>query len=388
MKIFFKNLILLVLTSYLLIGCTSNESKDIEATMINGDYSITTLPKDLFVIGKIDDDSFICTDTNQINFYSYNLKTNLKSNISTSSKDNFIKKAISNEDWIVWIENDTYKEDISNRSYKWEIHAKNIKTNSEISIDKSNFLNNKYDIPTFVSYTPNYLDISSDNKIVYSKMFVEPDGRIVNKLILFNLNDLTSSEILSTIDVKESFISGLSIYNNKILWSECANYDKTGKLSTQFKNSYIYSYDINNTEIINITTDGYYSNPILNGKTIVAEKLINDKELAISNIVLIDIDSKNITNIVNKNSIIYSDHKSYSESLSYVVDINDKYIAWQNLLYNSSIYDIKNNTFINLLNSEEVSTIVSINKLFDNKIFLTVEKDNNTFENLCIELNS
>lgn len=392
MKNFLKHLFLLISTSFLLIGCTSNEvknnPKDIQTTMVNGNYSITTLPKDLVFIDKIDNESFICTDTNQINFYSYNLKNNQKLKLFTSSKGKFIKKAVYNDNWIVWIESDVFKEDLSNPSYKWEIHAKNIKTNDEISIDKSNFLNNSYDIPAFTSYTPNYLDISSDNKIVYSKIFVQPNENIINKLMYFNLNDLNSSEILTTKNVKESYISGLSIYNDEIVWSECRNYDETGKLSTQFQNSSIYSYDINTTEVVSITDDGYYSNPILNDQTIVAEKYINDQELATSNIVLIDTNTKNITNIVNENSSIYSNNKSYSKSLNYLVNINDNYIAWQNLLYNNSIYDIKNNTFMNLLNSKNIAQIISINNLFDNHLFLTVVGENNTIENLCIELKS
>lgn len=354
--------------------------------MVDGAYSITTLPKDLNFIGRINNDLFICTDTSQVKFYSYNLKTNDKVELLYSSEGNFIKKAVYSNNWLVWIENDSFIENLSNKTYEWEIHAKNIENNTEISIDKSNFLNNNYDIPGFISYTPNYLDISSDGKIVYSKIFLQSNGDIVNKLIYFNLSDMTSSEILTTPNVKESYISGISIYNDKIVWSECTNYDRSGKLSTQFKNSYIYYYDIKTKDVSNITYDGYYSNPILNNKTIVAEKFINNQELATSNIVLIDVDTKNVTNILNKNSVIYLGNEAYSEALNLVVDTNDKYIAWKNLLYNNSIYDIENNTFINLLNDKEVSKIVSIDGLFDNYLFVTVEKDNNTSESLCLEL--
>lgn len=390
MNTFFKYSTILILTSFLMISCSEKNiqdvSKDTKVKITSNSYDINTLPSNLFVFGKIENDTLLCTDNNKTTIFSYNLKNNLKSDIVKTSNGKFIKKSVYNSDWIIWIENESLKTDLSNKPYNWEIKAKNIKTNQEISIDKSNFNNNSYNIPTYTGYTPEYIDISTDNNVVYGKVFLQPSGDIVNKVMSFNINDLSLIEITTPKNINENYLSGLSIDGNKIVWSECSEYDTSGTWSTHFKNSNIYYYSIDTKETSTLTNDGYYSNPIINKNIIIAEKFINDQDVATSDIVQIDIEKKAITKIVDQSSIFYSNNKGYSKSLNCLININDKYVSWNNLIYNRAIYDRENNIFIDLLDNNQYKNIISVNGMFDNYVFLTVESANNTIESLYLVL--
>lgn len=390
MNNWFKYFAILILTSGLMVGCskkiTPDMSSDPNINVTSGEYDINPLPENLFVFGKINDDTLLCTDNTKTTIFSYNLKNNLKSDVANASSGKFIKKSIYNNSWIVWIENESLKTDLSNLPYNWEIKAKNIKTNQEISIDKSNFNNNSYTIPSYTDYTPKYIDISNNNIVVYGKSFLQPSGDIVNKVMSFNIEDLSTTEITPHKNINENYLSGLSIDDNRIIWSECSDYDSSGTWSTQFKLSTIYCYTIATKETSSLTNGGYYSNPLISKNIIIAEKFTNSQDVATSDIVQIDIEKKDITKIVDENSIFYSNNKVLSQSLNCLVDINDKYISWNNLLYNRCIYDRDNNIFIDLLDNNQFKNIVSVNGIFDNYVFLTVETFDNTIESLYLVL--
>ena len=364
----------------------SNE--DVKIPITHRDNKSIGFPENLFISGKIKGNVFLCNDDKGQDIYGYDIEKKSKTKIGSSSKGYYVKKLISNDNWIVWIEDEQLITNLGNQPYLWRIKAKNLETKEEILIDKSNFSNNKYDIPSFLRYTPEYIDISPENKVVYGKMDLDGDN-IINKVMYFDIDNKKLTSIKEIENIQENYIEGVSTDKNLIVWAEAFNYDKTMKLSTQFKDGKIYSYNIDSKEEKSLTKDGYYARPIINEDMIVADKVLNTEGAAKSDIVLIDIKDNKIKTIVDKNSSIYhGDNKGSGEALHFPVSINNRYMTWSSLLYNRYIYDVKEKVFIDLLPKDDnYKRIAKINYMVDNYVFMAVEDKKGDTRNLCAILN-
>ena len=350
------------------------------------------LPTDLFFDGYLKDSTLIGSKKDCKNIYSHNINagsTNIVANVYDSN--NFIKTIVCNSQWIVWVENEVLIEDTSSKAFKWQIIALNVATNKKTVIDKSSFINNKYEVPMFINYTPDKLAIYN-NSLVYCK--TQPDNlKIKTELVEYDLKSNTKNIISSTNDVMNEMIADCNIYENKIVWSTFKELNKNYKERlTQYKFSDLYIYELNTKKTQQITSNNFFHNPSIFKDKIAAIQIplkLPNVSACNSEVVMINLNSKKIQTIVNENSPCYNEIED--ELYRCNPKLNDKYLSWQNNTFSSSyIYNYNTNKFINLLEIDSnPSNTNRIYNLFDNYalMYKTSDEEKND-KNICIFLNS
>jgi hypothetical protein len=354
--------------------------------------NIEETPSDLFIKGKFRDGNFLALNRYSKSIFEYDRNTKkYYCNIKVRNNKNYIKTLKNNDQWIIWVEDESLIADTSNQPYKWELVAENILTKEQIVIDKSSFNTNKLNVPPFIYYTPSQLAISGDNIITYCKTIPNKE-KVGSQLVIYDLNKKTQKVINTTNDVTKEVIYDCSINSKLVVWSKFRKInDDMNFRVTQYKYSDLFTYNLKSGEIMQITSNDYYFNTnIFNDKIVAAHiPLRKQGEVACnSEIVLIDVDNKKIRTIVDKNS---SCNKNQNfEIYRCNPKINKKYVSWYNNGFdNMFIFDYKADKFVEVYRKRDNNddSLASIYDMFDNCVLLSINRPDVNTRNLYIRLN-
>ncbi len=390
------SVIIIIFLALILVGIKENflitqeKENKTSATPKSIDNPID-LPLNLLIKGMMNTNEVVATDKDSNKILLYNLTTKKQSTIiEPLNKGYYIKNVVSNYDWIVWIEYEMQIQDPSNKPFKWFIVAKDVKTGKVITVDKSIFTDNKYDIPLFVNLTPDNLALSKENILVYAKSNLE-DSNVISQLILYDLNTEVSKTISKSKEVSKELIYLPNIYGDKVAWSlfRDLNDDVDRNITfrnTQFKYSDIYIYEIKTGTTKQMTKDDFYHAPSMFGDYMVAIHTPLNRD-SYSEVVLFNLNTGDKKSIINENSPIEKDDIAKNIYRDRPV-INENFISWFNTggFNNNYIYDYKKQKFVKLYkNIDDEHQSITITKMTDNYIFMFLRSPNDNDRNMYIE---
>lgn len=370
---------------------TSENPKAIVAEKFS-EKNLIDLPLNLFIEGMINSNEIVATDKDLNKILLYNLTTKKQSTIiEPLNRNHYIKNVVSNSDWIVWVEDEVLIQS-TDKPFKWIIGAKNLRTGKVITVDKSVFTDNNYNIPVFVNFAPDNLSLSKENRLVYEKIDLE-NSRVISKLNLFDLNTEISKTISKSREVSNELIYLPNIYGDKIAWSlfrelnDDVDRNKVFR-NTQFKYSDIYIYDIKTDTTKQLTKDDFYHAPSMFGDYLVAINTPLNRD-SYSEVVLFNLNTGDKKSIINENSpieradiakCIYRDRPI----------INEKFISWFNTggFNNRYIFDYKNQKFVELYKNidDDHQSIITITRMVDDYIFMFLRSPNNNDRNMYVKV--
>jgi len=373
-----STIILLFLMTFFIISCKSNNniSKDSSNTNANLLKKTIELPNDLFLKG-VSENKIISVKSNSKNIYKYDYeKQELNKETSANNPNNFIHTVICNDEWIIWEEDEGFITE-GYKPFQWQIIGRNISSNEEIIIDKSILKNNKYDVPLFINFYPSKLSISENNVLAYCKSNTDDNKNIYTELIIYDLKTNNKKSISKTSSVWNELIQDCTIYNDQIVWSKFYNLnDDYNKRLTQYLYSDLFLFNSKTNIYQQLTSNEYYFDPYLYKDKLVAVRIPLKKpsqNACNSEIILMNINDKKISTIVDENSACYT--KIENELYRSSPKVNKQYICWYNNGFsNRYVYDYINSKFIEIYDakSDNADNIVNINNMFDNYIFLNI----------------
>lgn len=374
---------------------TSNTIKyDIPQVISYQEHDAIALPSPMVFrkSKQLSKDVLIAVDEFEKKIIKYDIRNGEVSDlIGVTNKDNFIKTFVCNSEWIVWVEDESLIYNTSNKSYKWEMIAQNVSTGEQVVIDKSKFKTNKYEVPMFVEYVPDKIDISMTNVVVYRR--TSPNmKKITSEVMLYDLDAQRLELITQTNNVNKEMIGNCCIYNSKVAWSVFSqlqeNYDKR---LTQYLYSDIYVYDISTKRINQLTEKSFYDEPSIYEDKLAVIYIPEKREeqhACYSEVVIIDINSNEVKTIVDENSPCYK--KREYELYRTLPKINSKFVSWYNNMFsNRFIYDYTRDAFIELNNDlgyvGRIDTIIW--RMFDNAVLMGVFDNNHQQELFYVYIN-
>lgn len=358
---------LTILLSFGLTVCNKDNIKELVAVIripeitkseINKTIEI---PENMFYQSRLNDNEFIVylnekdEQQNGKVLYLFNIEDkSIKKYIEPLKKEYYFDDIVTNGEWLVWIEKDYYGIDTSNKSFGWQLVAKNVKTSEELVIDKSIFTTNKYSVPMYIDYIPESLNISKQNIVSYCKSDLKY-GNIISAVLIYDLNNRKQQVVAQSDTPEHELIVRCCTYGDKVVWIKFWKFNETLQLRrTRYEYGDIFVYDINTNKIEQLTQNQFYDAPNLyeNYLTVArvpeSEEDENSSSPCRSDIVLFDLNTKEKRVIFDKKSICNNYNKGTDETYNKTIFINDKYICWLPLGGgdNRYIYDYKNDNFV------------------------------------------
>ncbi|SFA81456.1 hypothetical protein [Clostridium frigidicarnis] len=269
---------------------------------------------------------------NEEGIWLYDRDKNEKKLISrVLNNDHVFENAVYSNGWVVWIEDNRKVFDgdkVINESEglmgeSWIVVAKNINTDEQIIIDKSHKMKDlKY------IYSPDDIEISNDT-IVYKHIdFQDDDYVFVVKTFDLSTRNL---DVIETIgDIKDKWITDVSIHNNKIGW---INLDKKHNYSD------LYLYDIDTKEKTKLDSGKYGRELYIYKDKIYATNHDNIGPDDFDELREIDINTKEIRKIIDGTNHISKYLDASSDGIILLSTPHGE---------KSSYYDIKSNDFKDL----------------------------------------
>lgn len=299
--------------------------------------------------------------------------------VSVSADDRYIESFTGNAEWLVWIEDEMILYDTSNKSYQWELLACNLLTGERISIDKSLFTTNQFNVPMFVEFVPSGLVISNQNTVAYCRTL--PNGEtIASEVVTFDLENGQMQVIDRADDILQEMIAYCCIQDSRVAWSRFSQLQDTYEQRlTQYLYSDLFLYDQANSTITQLTSQQFYNEPVIYGDKMAAIRIPDkpeDQFACNSEVVLIDLTTLEERVIVDENSPCYTrrEHQMYRT----LPHINDRYISWyNNMMSQRFLYDYQNQTYVEL--NEDLAYVGRIDtiiwNMFDDAILIGIFDD-------------
>jgi len=373
---------------------TTNKSDDKKVSVIQKFNNKTyQLPKDLFVKARLNSDQLLVLKDDSKVIYSYDLKNNTTQTFSkVKNPNNFVHSIVCNNEWLVWLEDESKILNTENKAFRWELIAQNLSTKEQVVIDKSTFTTNNFDVPGFINYSADKIAISDQNVVVYIKTSSE-NTKIASEIDMFDLKTKKRNVISKTSDVTKELIANCNIYKDHIVWSKYRELSDPNfqKRLTQYVYSDIFIYNVKTTKIEQLTENDFYDEPALYENNLVAVKVPEkqpNQGACESNVVLMNISDKKIKTIVDKNSLCYA--QVADQSYRTLPVINAKYLSWYELSGdNRFIFDYQNNNFVEVYEKKDSNKVnySTIHKMFNNFILLYDNKENAAeSKSLCIDI--
>lgn len=380
----------------LFLGCNSKGIKssldkvDIESNfknstnreIVNRKSNEYKIKDDFILLSRIKNNVFLVNDANNKDLLEYNIENGKECKMtSVYDKEKFIDIVDSNENWIVWVEHESKIVDTSNLPFKWNIVSYNIKSKEKKIVEKSTFKSRKEE-NTRYSYTPLEIKIQNNN-IIYTRPY-EDEGKLKIDIVLYDLTT-EKPKILETIsNIPENNIENISFDNNKVAWNKvsgCADGKDNPKYNFPYEeyNICIYDLETNKKDEIKFNDSSLYYSPKIYNNDISLIKVYHEKEFY-SELVVYNIDSKEVKTIASEEEKIYS--KNNSDTLKSNQVINESYIGWrEDGNGNLYVYDRDKDNFIDLLNkkeneNEENYSIGNICNIWDEYVYILGQDKN------------
>lgn len=351
--------------------------------------NIITLPTELIVKSKMGNE-LLFIDSEAKNLFAYNITTYTnRPIISVNNKNYFFKTIASNQQWIVWIEDDSLISDLS-ENFNWQLVAYNTITNEFHVIEKSEIKSADYEAPDFINKVPEKIYISKENKLAY--IFNKPNGTTVSShIILFDLNNKSKKIIASTKDVDKEWLYDCSIYGNYVVWNKLVerNYDNQFRMSN-YKYSDLYLYRIDKGITKQLTDKAFYYSPRIYNETLATinmpltrpNQVTSNTEITLMNVI-----DKTIQTIVDDNSEVNNKIRG-TQLLRDNPKINSKYISWYNSGFdNMFVYNYLEKDFVKVYDYDsDPGNNTTIWDMFDDYVLIYVNRTNGNSLQLLIKL--
>ncbi len=284
--------------------------------------------------------------------FSYDVANGSTEVIVLAKEERFIDSIACNSEWIVWVEDESFLYDTSNKTYQWTMYAKNVLNGDEFAVDQSKFKTNQYNVPQCNEFVPCQLMISDQNVLVYCR--TTPNGPTVSsEIIAYDLQTKKLEIIDQARDVNTELIAYCSIDNQKIVWSRFCEFNETvGIRDTRYLYSDLYIYDLQSDLTEQITSGDFYNEGYIFEDKMVAIHIpesIPEQNSLNSEVVLIDLKSMEVRTIVEASSPCYENCEYAIELYRSMPKINENYISWYNGGFdNQFLYDYHNDIFLEI----------------------------------------
>lgn len=368
----------LVFACTVFASCTNQKSTEVVA--INNGRMLTKTDSE---VKEISGGDYVSKQVRKENYYNENMLI-LEDRVINSSKDGgldviysdnkrdyiepqnkgfYIVDYITNGDYLVWVEADVKKIDRNAKKLKKEfIYSRSIKTGEFVeiaSLDYSDLENDEVGISEF--------NISENNNLVY-KYHEKYDGEKINeKVVLYNLDNNASKEIISNID-ENIRIENLRVGKSNVVYTE-NKYDSNGN----FIGQKVFNHIIKKSKTEEIDLGLEVKNLDIYDREIV---FISENQNTNLELYIYNLDNSQLISRVFEDSNLSNYYKKTGLQLDYnkgTLDIDDSYIY---LLGQSSVvYDLENKKFIVLENNmnANVNNYDSIHskKVGDKKVIIS-----------------
>ncbi|ADY57022.1 hypothetical protein Sgly_2749 [Syntrophobotulus glycolicus DSM 8271] len=343
------------------------------------DSDIFAVPAQTFIKSKLSDHLLLAVKSDLKDIYTYDVeKQSLTKFLAVKNSDKFIKKIVSNTEWIVWLETEDLVLDTGNKSFQWQMVGHNVRNGEEIILDQSSFRSNDYDIPLPVNYTPDDMAISKENKVVYCRTDIE-DSKIISEVILYDLNAKSKSVIVKAGDVHDELIATCGIYGDSIVWNKFYGPDGTEQRLTWTLYSDLYLYNLRTQKTERLTVNDYYYDPCLYENRMAAIHIpLKEEGMDACNteIVMANLEDKTIKTVVDENSPCYDVVEN--QMVRHQPRINNRYISWYNNAGSGRfIFDYQKNQFLEVYDgaTDTPDNTMTIWEMFDNYVMMYINND-------------
>ena len=400
-----KKIFGLLLMSFLLIvsvifsGCNkqTNSNSSLELTASSEGAQVVELtkkqyeiPNELFVTAKINNDELVALKDEDKNIYQYNYKTKVQKVLAENTTDKFVHAVRANSEWLIWVQDEAHVRQGEKAPFDWEIIAMNIASGERYIVDKTSYISAKFEVPSFVDYSPSELELDG-NLIVYTKTV--PNGKnISSEIKMFNLTSQEGTLIAKTSNVMEEYIVNCHVNNNKIVWNMYNKFNENfEKRQTQYVFSDLYLYDIASKKSEKLSENKFWDKPKIYGNKIVAVDVPEKKPIQAaceSDIILVDMNTKEITPIVNDKSPCYS--TPVAGLYRNIPNITDTYVSWYDVGRgnNKCLYDYVNNKFVKIYENTVSGSEVRIVSMLGNIVLVHDSMETDSLgKTVCIDLN-
>lgn len=300
------------------------------------------IPKNHTYINNINDSEIILKKEDNIVIYNRNNKSS-KIFAQTLDKKNYFRKIKYFGDWLVWLEEVSEVSTETNNDFglKWTIVAKNIKTDETRIIDKSKELKEiKY------RYAPSNIEIHN-NKIVYFHTDYENDDFCgVIKCYDLDTKDLSIIDKLNGIDDK--FVNNVSIYNDIIVWSN--PHMLASNSARLYRFSDLYTYNLKTKRKDSLISNMYILDPYIYNDKVYAVRYLSDTN---TDIIEIDVNTKEISSLINIKSNIYSHFSDNFLILQSPKVFGNTLTWWESTSNRKYYYNLTDKTFARINDNAE-----------------------------------
>lgn len=351
--------------------------------------AVTEIPGGMFIGGKLKDGVFLAVKEGKKHIYAFNLvKQALSELIEVKDRDNFINIYAGNTEWVVWVEHESYIIEAENKPYQWQLVAQDIITGEQIVIDSSPFSSNKMGLPPHINYTPDQLVISGENMVAYAATDLK-GSTVISKLVLYDLNAREAVVVDRTGCVLDEWITECSICGSTLVWSKFKHLSDSYKLRyTRYRYSDLYLYEINTRRREQLTAKNFFHDPALYEDKLAAIYVPPNKPGQLtynSEVVIMDLQDREILSIVHEDSPIYS--KKEDTRIRAVPGIDERYISWYDGGYsNRFVYDYIRGVFLRIFagpDDDRGNTIIMEQVLGGWVFFSTAAFESSRF---CVQL--
>ncbi len=309
--------------------------------------------------------------------FTYDVANGSTEVIVQAKENQYIDSMACNSDWIVWVEDESFLYDTSNKTYQWIMYAKNILTGEDFTVDQSKFKTNDYDVPQCNEYVPVQLMVSDQNILVYCR--TSPNGLTVSSEVMaYDLQTKDLEIVDQASDVNSELIAYCSITDQKIVWSRFRDFNEAvGIRDTRYLYSDLYIYDLQSGLTEQITSDDFYNEGYIFKDKLVAIHIpesIPEQNCLNSEVVLIDLKTMEVCTVIEASSPCYENCEYANELYRTHPRVNEKYISCSNSMFdNRFLYDYHNNVFLEIdeFTNEPNNLNTIIWNMFDNAMLMS-----------------